>query len=246
MGHDVVLAGNGREALDRLAEERFDAVLMDCQMPEMDGYEATRRLREGRVEGADPSTPIIALTAYALPGDKARCLAAGMDEYVTKPLGMEALRQALARCGIDPGRIRTVPPQGTIPPIGTRPPMQMEASPVLSEQQLERLENLKTAGGEPLTEHLFTLLAGEMSGRLAGMADALEKRDVEALGRLAHTLAGSCANLGASALESVARELEDVARKNDWTEASGCLTRVVREWERLRAELARRFPRSFS
>ncbi|ATC63463.1 hypothetical protein CMV30_05565 [Nibricoccus aquaticus] len=239
MGHQVVLASNGREALERLAAGRFDAVLMDCQMPEMDGYEATRRLRDGLAAGADVATPVIALTAYALPGDRARCLAAGMDEYVTKPLGAEALRQALARCGIDPGKSRTAPPMGTMPP------MPAGSRAVLDEEQLGRLAQLKSPTGEPLTEHLFKLLAGEMPGRLAAMAAALESRDAELLGRLAHTLAGSGANLGAAALEVVAREIESEVKREGWAEASGCLTRVVNEWDRLRAELVRRFPQSF-
>jgi PAS domain S-box-containing protein len=241
MGHEVVIANNGREALEKLAAERFDAVLMDCQMPEVDGYEATQRLRAGEVPGADKAVPVIALTAYALPGDRARCLAAGMNEYVTKPLSAEQLRQALARCGIDPGKTRTTPPMA----VGTTPPMRVEVRPVLFEEQLARLAALKSPDGTPLTAHLFTMLAGEMPGRLAAMAAALEEHDAETLGRVAHTLAGSCANLGASALEAVARELENEVRRGGWTEAPGCLTRIGNEWERLRAELASRFPQSF-
>ncbi|MGC4074677.1 MAG: PAS domain S-box protein [Nibricoccus sp.] len=239
MGHQVELAANGREALEKLSASRFDAVLMDCQMPEMDGYEATRRLREGQAEGADVSTPVIALTAYALAGDRARCLAAGMNEYVTKPLSAEQLRQALARCGIDPGKARTTPP------MGTTPPMVPASRPVLVEQQLARLALLKSPDGTPLTEHLFALLAAEMPGRIAAMTTALDARDAEVLGRVAHTLAGSCANLGAEALESVARELENEAKRGGWSDAPGCLTRIANEWERLRTELARRFPKSF-
>jgi len=162
-----------------------------------------------------------------------------MNEYVTKPLSAEQLRQALARCGIDPGKTRTAPPMGTMPP------MVVEARPVLAEQQLARLAQLKSPDGAPLTEHLFAMLAGEMPVRLAAMAAALESRDVETLGRAAHTLAGSCANLGAVALEVVARELESEVKRGSWPDASGCLTRVGNEWERLRAELVRRYPQSF-
>ncbi len=240
MGHDTVVVNNGREALEKLAVERFDAVLMDCQMPEVDGYEATRRLRAGMVPDADKETPVIALTAYALAGDRARCLAAGMNEYVTKPINADQLRQALARCGIDPGKTRTAPPMGTTPPVP------VETQPVLVEEQLARLAVLKSPDGKPLTEHLFKMLAGEMPGRLAALETALEARDAEMLGRVAHTLAGSCANLGAAALEAVARELESEAKRGGWGGAAGCLTRIGNEWERLRIELVQRFPQSFS
>jgi HPt (histidine-containing phosphotransfer) domain-containing protein len=179
---------------------------------------------------------VIALTAYALPGDKARCLAAGMNDYVTKPLGAEQLRQALARCGIDPGKVRTAPPMGTTPPMAT------DVRPVIDGQQLARLANLKSPDGSPLTEHLFSMLTAEMPGRLAAMKTAFESRDAEALGRVAHTLAGSCANLGALSLEAAARGLENEAKRNEWVDASVCLTRIGNEWERLRAELVRRHP----
>jgi PAS domain S-box-containing protein len=239
MGHQAVLANNGREALEALAKEHFDAVLMDCQMPEMDGYEATRRVRAGDVAGVDPTTPIIALTAYALAGDKARCLASGMNEYVTKPLSMDHLRQALARCGLDAGRPRTTPP------IHTAPPMDVPQTPVLDEEQLRKLSQLKAASGEPLTAQLFGMLIREMPSRITAMQGALEGREVEALTRVAHTLAGSCANLGAASLGTAARELENHAKLGAWTESASCLTRVCAEWERLRAELLQRFPQSF-
>lgn len=90
-GHAVTVAATGREALDRLAERPFEVVLMDAQMPEMDGVEATRRIREGQVPGAPANIPIIALTAYALSGDRERFLNAGMDDYIPKPVDMDDL-----------------------------------------------------------------------------------------------------------------------------------------------------------
>ena len=95
LGYEAVLAGNGREALERLQAEAFDAVLMDCMMPEMDGYEATRAIR--RLEGPEGRVPIIALTANAMAGDAEKCRVAGMDDYLSKPVRMEALAEALER-----------------------------------------------------------------------------------------------------------------------------------------------------
>lgn len=100
-GHSVVTANNGKEALQVLADQEFDAVLMDVQMPEMDGLEATAAIRAGE-EGTDRHVPILALTAHALIGDRERCLSAGMDGYLAKPIQTAQLLQALAEvlaCG---------------------------------------------------------------------------------------------------------------------------------------------------
>jgi CheY-like chemotaxis protein len=95
-GLSADLAVNGREAIARLAEQSYDLILMDCQMPEMDGFEATRRIRLGE-EGGDSRVPIIAMTANAVEGDRERCLAAGMDDYISKPVQIDVLGQALER-----------------------------------------------------------------------------------------------------------------------------------------------------
>jgi CheY-like chemotaxis protein len=100
LGCRVDVAGNGSLALAALQAANYDAVLMDCQMPEMDGYEATRRLRSSGRNARNAAVPVIALTAFAMPGDRAKCLEAGMNDYVSKPVRAEALVEALARCGV--------------------------------------------------------------------------------------------------------------------------------------------------
>jgi CheY-like chemotaxis protein len=100
MGHSVVIAVNGQEALAKLNGHHFDAVIMDCQMPVMDGYEATRRIRSGKEPGVNASVPIIALTAHAMPDDRQKCLNAGMDDYMSKPIRPAAIREAFMRCGL--------------------------------------------------------------------------------------------------------------------------------------------------
>jgi CheY-like chemotaxis protein len=117
MGHRVDTANNGIQALEMLARGRYDAVLMDCQMPLMDGYEATRRVRSGLAGCPDPGVPIIALTAYALPEDRLRCLAAGMTDYVAKPLRPGDLLEALLRAGLPAARAAVArSPEPTSPP----------------------------------------------------------------------------------------------------------------------------------
>ncbi len=97
MGHLVTLAADGEEALSALSKEKFDLVLMDVQMPKMGGEEATKRIRAGLVEGCPRDVPIIALTAHAIEGDRERFMAAGMDDYLSKPFDPEALDAVLRR-----------------------------------------------------------------------------------------------------------------------------------------------------
>jgi signal transduction histidine kinase/CheY-like chemotaxis protein len=97
LGHTTRLASNGREALQTLSQESFDLIIMDIQMPELDGVETTRRIRQGAVQGANPSIPILAVTAHAIKGDKQRFLDSGMDGYLSKPIQLAELRAALAR-----------------------------------------------------------------------------------------------------------------------------------------------------
>jgi len=97
LGHDITIAGNGREALDALAQDDFDLVLMDCNMPEMDGITATRLLRAGANRVRDANVSVIALTANAMDGDRELCLAAGMNDFLAKPVTIAALRQAIDR-----------------------------------------------------------------------------------------------------------------------------------------------------
>jgi CheY-like chemotaxis protein len=95
-GYHAHAVNDGREALDALSSRHYDAVLMDCQMPEVDGYEATRELR--RRESGVRHTPVIAMTAHAMRGDRERCLEAGMDDYITKPIRAQTLTDTLSRC----------------------------------------------------------------------------------------------------------------------------------------------------
>ncbi len=210
MGHIVDVADNGVGAVAAVARGRYDAVLMDCQMPEMDGFEATREIR--RREGTDRHTPIIAMTAGAMTGDEARCLAAGMDAYLSKPVKAGALAAMVGRWTNAEARSarRGVAPE------------------VLDE---ERLAELRALGAEEF-EALVTLFLADSTTRIAGIRDAEARGDAGAIINLAHSLKGSAGTFGAGILALRSGELQERATVGDVAAA----TRLI---DSMDADLAR-------
>jgi HPt (histidine-containing phosphotransfer) domain-containing protein len=184
---------------------------MDCQMPVMDGYEATSRLR--RVEGDDRHTPVIALTALAMTADRARCIAAGMDDYLAKPVQVEDLIAALHRW------VAAVPPTHAQPAVNTRPGLIAEAPlhPGIDTDDPRRdldatiVDGLRELGGVSLLDELVLLFRDEVGRYLGELEHALSLGDTTELGRAAHALSGSSANLGAFRVAATAGALEHLA-----------------------------------
>jgi PAS domain S-box-containing protein len=215
-GHQVTIAVNGREALEALERESFELVLMDVQMPEIGGFEATAaiRAREAQTGG---HVPVIAMTAHAMKGDRERCLAAGMDDYLPKPIQAPELLDVIER---------TVPaasPAG--PPAG--PPVDWAVA-------------LKAVGGD---EDILRELAGlfvETSPRwLAELRAAVGRRDVAGVRRLAHTIKGSLGQLGATPAHAAAQRLEAIGQAEDLAGAAEACAALEEEVGRLRTALAR-------
>ena len=225
MGHEVEVAPDGAVALARLGQARFDAVLMDCQMPIVDGFDATRRIRSGEVKGTDPRLPVIALTAYAHAEDRKRCLEAGMDEYLTKPLRPQAMADALERCTSGAGPVTPIPPE----PI----------RPVLDEGQLDQLRGLPGATRPQLLDELVDIIRQDTPAMLEAVRDLMKRREGEKLVTAAHRLAGSAANLGAGPFRDVALAVESAARAGEWDVVAERLPELEREWARLRLALGR-------
>jgi PAS domain S-box-containing protein len=191
LGAEVVVANNGIEVLEALRTQDFDAVLMDCQMPEMDGYEATRQLRDPAAAVRNPKIPVIALTAHALATDRAKCLAAGMDDYLTKPINPANLQRALSR---------SLPPDHE---FSTRP----DADDV---QWFDEPALLARTGGDRDFAReliiLFMQIGGETVWQLVQRGN-----DPGTLRKLAHNLKGSAAATAAREVAARAETLERVA-----------------------------------
>ncbi len=178
-GHDVVVVGNGREALAAVGDQRFDAILMDMQMPEMDGFEATAAIR-ARESATGAHTPIVAMTAHALKGDRERCLAAGMDAYVSKPLRPQDFFDVLAS---------VVPASGDAGSFPAEPESGPDAFDIAA--ALERVD-----GDRELMKELAGLFLGECPRCMGEIRQAIAQRDGPGLQRAAHYLKGSVGNLG--------------------------------------------------
>jgi len=218
-GHAVAVAENGRQALDALARGNFDIVLMDLQMPEVDGFEAIHAIRK-KEKGASGHLPIIALTAHAMKGDRERCLEAGADDYVTKPIRPQELFAALGRVTGSAG------PAGTAaaPPFREDQVLDMDAA-------LERME-----GDRELLQEIARIFQTECPPMLAEIREAWNARDARLLERLAHTLKGSSGNIGGRLVSLAAAELEQQARSGILEPAGEQIERLAKETERLLSE----------
>jgi CheY-like chemotaxis protein/HPt (histidine-containing phosphotransfer) domain-containing protein len=209
---DVTVVDDGRQAVEAVNRGGFAAVLMDCRMPVMDGYEATTALRR-----AGSTVPIIALTANASEQERERCLALGMDDYLTKPLDERRLRETLERWA---GQVSTaqpaLAPQGG--EGGGQQPLPANAVPAAAAALpvLDRAAALERMGGD---EDLFGIALDSFRGQLPRIAPqvraALAQQQAVEAHRLLHSLAGSSSMVGAEALHACARELEALALAKD-------------------------------
>jgi signal transduction histidine kinase/CheY-like chemotaxis protein/ligand-binding sensor domain-containing protein/HPt (histidine-containing phosphotransfer) domain-containing protein len=224
LGHRVRVAGDGRQALAALAEEAFDLVLMDVQMPEMDGLEATAILRE-QERDTGRRVPVIALTAHAMKGDRERCLQAGMDGYLSKPFNSRQLQEAIA----DFVPAALLPAAGS----GADNPAEAEGEPTLDGDAL-----LKAVDGDMgLLGELTALFLAEGPRLLREARAAVARADAEGLARAAHALKGMLANLAAGPAAARAQRLEAQGRRGDLAGADAALGQLEEESERLRVAL---------
>lgn len=227
LGYSSDVAANGREALATLFRAAYDIVLMDCQMPEMDGYDATREIR--RREGSDRHTVIIAMTANSMEGDRDKCLAAGMDDYLTKPVKMEDLRVALDRW--QPARRGLAAPH-----TESAPAAEVRAAPegVLDESVLEGLRALQDRSAPDLLKNLIGLFLDDTPARLEAVRDAVQQKQAVSLARLAHALKGAAANLGVLSMTQTCAQLEQLGRSEETHAAPGLVTRLEAEFDEVR------------
>ncbi len=232
-GLSVETASNGAQAVKSLAERKFDLVFMDVQMPEMDGLEATRRIREGACCEKNAGVPIVALTAHAMSGDMQKCLDAGMDDYLPKPVEAKTLRETLERW--IPGRETAGEEDGVPEAPGESPgnPKEEKSSPVFDKESLlERLEE-----DQDLVEFMVRTFLQEVPGKWEALREVVERKEWDRAERLAHNLKGAAATVGAEALRGAAQDLEEAIRKGSPGETAALLEVLGDRLSRLKTAL---------
>ncbi|PYQ28651.1 MAG: hypothetical protein DMF56_15575 [Acidobacteria bacterium] len=223
LGHECIVASRGAEAIQALHEEKFDLVLMDCQMPDMDGYEATRRIRQMR--GAAASTPVIAITAHALPGEREKCLIAGMNDYLAKPVSLEQLGAV----------IRLWASKASVPTQSGAPDVMEADDPYVLDR--ERVSSFLAIGRtQPgFLEGLVKAFRQDVPSRLDALRAAVSSVDAHELALAAHALKSSSGSVGAKRMQSICAALEDNARTGRIDGAEASVEQLAAEFTRVMA-----------
>jgi CheY-like chemotaxis protein len=219
-GHTVVTVSTGRQVLDALAHDTFDVVLMDLQMPEIGGLDTAMAIRQ-REHETGQHIPIIAMTAYAMQGDRERCLAAGMDDYIAKPIHIQTLLDAIAHT------------------------ITMPAAPLVSAPSVTHADTVfdravaltRTEGDLELLQELVALFLDDCPKVLANLRQAMLASDALTLERLAHTLKGAVENFAAHPAATAARHLEMLGRQENLQEAKSAYASLETEIVRLMTAL---------
>jgi PAS domain S-box-containing protein len=235
IGYRADVAANGLEVLEALRLQLYDVVLMDVQMPEMDGIEATRHIRQSWSPHRQPA--IIAMTAHAMQEDRQKCLDAGMDDYLVKPVRIQELVNALEKVGQrKEERQHTHTPPAM--PVQSSPSSQK--SPQHSPIDMTVLNQFQTIVGDKLDDfiqELVTIFLAETPTHLSTMQQALQHGDMLLLKREAHTLKSSSAQLGARNMSALCKELEAMAQAEEYEGAAHLVAQIVTEYERVSAAL---------
>jgi PAS domain S-box-containing protein len=231
-GYAADVVCNGRLAVERIRARNYDLILMDCQMPEMDGFEATRAIRDAEAAGATAHgrkrIPILALTANAIKGDRDRCIEAGMDGYVTKPIEAEALlREIAAALKHEKSAALESPAPATPPRIETN---ESTARPIQVDSLLKRCRG-KTA----LVETLLAKFQEQIKPQIEQMRISAQGQDCAAVAKLAHAIKGTAANLSANSVYGAAAELEQLGRAGDVAALTESVKKLIDEIDQMLA-----------
>jgi two-component system sensor histidine kinase/response regulator len=237
LGVQVELAGNGEEALHRIADQNYDLVLMDCQMPVMDGFQATARIRQNEV-GSARRLPIIALTANAMEGDRERCITAGMDDYMTKPFAINQLESMLTQwiaaptVAATPACVTDIAQEVT---VNADPENALE--PAINRQYLQQLLDIDPDAGQQLMLEIARIYLDTSEEGMQQIEHAVLAEDNVALSRASHTLKSSSANVGAQTLSELCRRLEMLGRESKVNEAMPLLEELRQAYRQATLEL---------
>jgi len=223
LGHECIVAARGSEAIDAIRDGSFDLVLMDCQMPDMDGYEATRRIRQ--MGGTAGRTPVIAMTAHALPGEREKCLSAGMNDYLAKPVSLEQLGAVIRLWASKPSTASSP----NVPDM-----MEDDDRHVLDRERVASFMAIsRTQRG--FLDGLVKAFRQDVPSRLDALRAAIASADAHELALAAHALKSSSGSVGAKRMYAIAAALEDKARDGRIDGAEASVDQLAAEFSRVMA-----------
>jgi signal transduction histidine kinase/CheY-like chemotaxis protein/HPt (histidine-containing phosphotransfer) domain-containing protein len=233
LGCSIDAVDTGREAVEALGRTAYDLVLMDCQMPKMDGYVATRTIREQEAAASAGRIPIIALTANAMEGDRQRCLDAGMDAYLSKPFSLEQLYAILARW-LPPRQVsdaaqKPLDASQSSPSTTAQDDTSPRAAPI-DVQALASLRALQREGRPDLVSKVIRMFLNHTPTLLDTLRDAVARNDASAIKNAAHSLKSSSGNVGAFTLSALCKEMEEIGRNNATAQATDTLSAIETEY----------------
>ena len=232
IGVEAVVAKNGNEVIEQFLCNTFDVVLMDCQMPELDGYQATQAIRQLETESNEDPITIIAITANALAGDREKCVAAGMNDYLSKPFTGEQLYQLLSKYLERSEKIAIQGPSDDMAQESVTPESQ-PSSLAIDASVLDGLSELQETGSQNLVQKVVQTYL-ESSEKLATQLHAaIDSADAEGVARTVHTLKSSSANVGALKLAGLCKTLETAGRQSDFSKAAELHRQIQQEYEQV-------------
>ena len=240
LGCESVLANDGLEALTQIEKNKFDAVLMDCRMPNMDGFAATAEIRNRENATQTAPVPIIALTANAMVGDRERCLNAGMNDYLTKPFTLEQLREVLVRSlpvGFHDSVVEiSAPAAQTSPFVDARRSSsagETSGQSVLDSRALDNIRALDRRSDKHVLERVIDLYLESSRELVDRLSHAVENGDASEIEDVCHTLKTASARVGASNLTAICKKLEQIARENQIPDSGLHVHELETEYERV-------------
>jgi CheY-like chemotaxis protein/HPt (histidine-containing phosphotransfer) domain-containing protein len=226
LGYNVDMVATGVEAINALRDTEYDLLLMDCEMPEMDGYEASRRIRDGEANSNNSTVPIVAVTADAMSGDRDRCLKAGISDYLAKPVELQRLKEVLekwlAKAAANAGLKPAIEPQS-----GSKTEVLFNQSEMLA----------RLMGNKGLAAKVIAGFLKDAPVQLQILRHKLAKGDAAGVRLQAHTLKGAAATISGNALRKICSEAQEAAAAGELGRVSELLPRIEEQFELLHAEL---------
>lgn len=242
LGYESMVVSNGQEAVDAFSIKEFDLILMDCQMPVMDGYAATREIRSLERERGG-HVPIVAVTAHTLEGNRERCIEAGMDDYITKPVKLDELQttieSAIAEYGNKASRSASseVTAQSPVSSGPAEDAVDPNPEPAIDPQALDQIRDLDLGGDvHPLVE-LADLFIEDVPLRFERLRQAINGRNIQQIEEAAHGILGSSGNMGAIGMSKQCITIKESAKTQNWEVMHGAFVALIQEFERVRAAL---------